>query len=473
MTRKHIAIGGFVGILFLALSLTAGAPDGRVSQIVKKEKLNTIVNKDSRSAKEAQARSVVSSRIKVVGVPGKPDGQYAPDRVMVKFKAAATAQSRENIVAAYQFQNVRKIPRVDIYRMTVPDGLSVEQTVALLESNPDVEYAHPVYRTRMFDTVPNDTFFSYYQYNLRNTGATITLSDDLSLLTTSGADIKAVSAWDKTKGLASVVIAVLDTGVDMTHTELVNKMVSTGHDFVNDDADATDDNFHGTHVAGIAAAETNNNAGIAGVAWNCKILPVKVLDADGNGYYDWMIEGIIWAVDNGAKVINMSLGGTDADAGLEAACKYAYDHGVLVVAASGNDGDGENALEYPAAYDNYVLAVGATDYNDNVASFSTHGPQVDVAAPGVYILSTAPQAYVGDGYLPYLFASGTSMACPHVTGFAALLKSVKSWLTPYQMMNVIRFTADDVNASTLPGRDDYIGYGRINMAKALLPYKLK
>ncbi len=357
--------------------------------------------------------------------------------------------------------------------MTVPDGLSVEQTVALLESNPEVEYARPVYRTRMFDTVPNDSFFSYYQYNLRNRGTTIELSEELSFQTTSGADIKAASAWDVTKGSASVVIAVLDTGVELTHSELVNKLVSNGRDFVNDDNDASDDHFHGTHVAGIAAAETNNNAGIAGVAWNCKILPVKVLGADGNGYYDWMIDGIIWAVDNGAKVINMSLGGSATDPALEAACKYAYDHGVLIVAASGNDGDGENLPEYPAAYDRYVLAVGATDYNDDVVAFSTHGTQVDVAAPGVMILSTAPQAYVGEGYLPYLFASGTSMACPQVTGFAALLLSVKTWLTPDQLMNVIRYTADDVNSQVYPGKDEYIGYGRINMARALVPYKLK
>ena len=163
--------------------------------------------------------------------------------------------------------------------------------------------------------------------------------------------------------------------------------------------------------------------GIAGVAWNCRILPVKVTDATGDGFYSWIIDGIIWAADQGADVINLSLGGTSPDPFLEDACKYAHDKGVVVVAAAGNDGIA--TVSYPAAYDDYVLAVAASDYNDAIADFSSFGPEVDVAAPGVWILGPAPQWYVGDGFLPYLFASGTSMATPHVAGMAALIKSAK------------------------------------------------
>jgi subtilisin family serine protease len=286
---------------------------------------------------------------------------------------------------------------------------------------------------------------------------------------TAGADIKATLAWDETQGDANTVIAIVDTGVDMSHAELKNKVVSKGYDFVNGDSDATDDNSHGTWVAGIAAAETNNNEGIAGVAWSCKVLPVKVMDADGNGYYDQLIEGIIWAADHGAKVINISAGGDADDPSLKAACKYAYDKNVVVVAAAGNDG---TSVSYPAAYDDYVLAVAATDYNDARASFSNPGPQVDVAAPGVWILGPAPQWYVGPGNLPYFFGSGTSGASPEVAGLAALLFSHKPWLTQKQIMDIIRYTADDVNKAQKPGQDDDIGYGRINMERALVPYKL-
>jgi subtilisin family serine protease len=221
-------------------------------------------------------------------------------------------------------------------------------------------------------------------------------------------------------------------------------------------------------VAGIAAADTGNAAGIAGVAWNCKILPVKVTDSTGDGYYSWIIDAIVWAVDEGADVINLSMGGDYDDAFLEDACKYAYDRGVVVVAASGNDG--ESGVLYPAAYDHYVLAVAASDYNDEIASWSNFGPEVDVAAPGVWILSTAPQSYVGAGNPPYLFASGSSMASPHVAGFAALIKSLKPDLGVADIMNIVRYTADDVNAATSPGRDDRAGYGRINMERALTPY---
>jgi subtilisin family serine protease len=193
------------------------------------------------------------------------------------------------------------------------------------------------------------------------------------------------------------------------------------------------------------------------------------MDAEGYGYYDELIEGIIWAADNGAKVINISGGGDSDDPSLEAACQYAFKKNVVVVAAAGNDGP---AVEYPAAYDDYVIAVAATDYNDEHASFSNPGPQVDVAAPGVWILGPVPQWYFGPGELPYVFGSGTSAAVPHVAGLAALLMSRKSWLTPAQVMNIIRYTADDVNKAQLAGKDDQVGYGRINMERALVPYKL-
>jgi subtilisin family serine protease len=375
----------------------------------------------------------------------------------------------EGLLRSYGFSSVRKIPRIGVYSVRTSPGVSVAETLAMLRRNADIEQARPDYRARLADT-PNDTFFVQYQYSLRNRGVVLDIRDDIQPQTTAGADIKATPAWDAAKGDPETVIAILDSGVDMTHPELAAKVVSAGRDFANDDDDATDDNWHGTHVAGIAAADTDNSEGIAGVAWNCKILPVKVTEADGTGFYSWIIDGIIWAADQGADVINLSLGGDFDDPFLEDACKYAFERGVVLVASAGNDA---GSVLYPAAYDSYVLAVAATDYNDEPTDFSNFGPQVDVAAPGVYILGPAPQWFVGEASLPYLFVSGTSQAAPHVSGLAALIKSLKPELEPAEVMKIIRYTADDVNASVDRGRDDHIGYGRINMERALAPYILK
>ncbi|HVP92096.1 MAG TPA: S8 family peptidase [Terriglobales bacterium] len=392
----------------------------------------------------------------------------ATDRMLVRFRTGVSAENAEAILRSFEAGKVRHLPAVGVFRAEKPASMSLSEAMALLRQNPDVESVRPDFRTRMF-AVPNDPFFKTYQYNLRNLGGTLTIGSGIQITLTAGADIKAVLAWDRTTGSASVVIAFLDTGVDMSHVELKNKVVSAGRDFVNGDMDATDDNWHGTWTAGIAAAETNNDEGIAGVAWGCMVLPVKVLDADGNGYYDELIDGLTWAADNGAKVVNLSLGGDVDDPALEAACKYAYDKGVVIVAAAGNDG---TSVSYPAAYDSYVLAVAATDATDVHASFSNPGPQIDVAAPGEWILGPVPQWYAGPDYLPYVFGSGTSAAAPQVAGLAALIRSAKSWLTAKQVMDIIRYTADDVNKPTLPGKDDEIGYGRINMTRALVPYKL-
>jgi subtilisin family serine protease len=342
----------------------------------------------------------------------------------------------------------------------------LEETLFALRRNPDVEYAEPNYISYVTET-PNDSLFDY-QYALYNNGQDI--GPPGSPQGKERADINATSTWEETKGDNDIVIAIVDTGVDLDHPDLNDKIHSSGYDFINDDSDATDDHAHGTHVAGIAAAETHNSEGIAGVAWNCKILPVKVLDDQGGGSYSEMIEGIIWAADNGADVINLSLGGDFPSVSLENALKYAYDMDIVIVAAAGNDG---GAVLYPAAYDDYCLAVAATDYNDERVDFSNYGPEIDVAAPGALIMSTVPTWLWGPDSFPYAWGDGTSQASPHVAGLAALIKSVKPNLSAAQIMNVIRYSADDVNFVNNLGIDDYIGYGRINTAKALVPTVIK
>jgi len=412
------------------------------------------------------------------GLPLRLEGpRFAPDQVLVRFKPSLGTQLIEDTLALYGTETIKRIPQLNIYQVRIPAGISVEEMAYALSRNPDVQSASPNYIVRITVT-PNDTLFRY-QYALNNTGQDFGAPG--SPTGKAKADIRATAGWEETTGDAATIIAVIDTGVDFGHPDLKNKIVSGGRDFVNDDWDATDDNGHGTFVAGIAAADTNNDEGIAGVAWNCKILPVKVIAADGLGYYDDLIAGIIWAADNGAQVINLSLGFLEPllDEDIKVmrdTLRYAYEKEVVVVAAAGNYGPGTGisnpAVQYPAASDAYCLAVAATDYNDTRTSWSCFGPEVDVAAPGDSVLSIVPTWYWGPDYLPYAFGDGTSASTPHVAGLAALLKGLKPWLSVDDIMNVIRYSADDVNSGEHSGRDDYIGYGRINMEKALVPIKI-
>lgn len=400
------------------------------------------------------------------GLPFRSRGiRYAPDQILVKFKPSLSSQAIEATIFAYQSKKIKRIPRIDVFQLQIPKGMTVEEMLYVMRQNPDVEFAEPNY-VAYIATTPNDTLFKY-QYALHNSGQEI--GPPGSPPGKAGSDIRATSAWEETKGDEEVLIAVIDTGVDLEHPDLKNKIFSSGRDFANDDDDATDDNGHGTFVAGIAAAETNNNEGVAGVAWNCKILPIKAMDEEGSGFYSWIIDGIIWAAENGADVINLSLGGDVPAESLETAVRNAFQKNIIIVAAAGND---EASVLYPAAYDDYCLAVAATDFDDNRPEWSNSGPEVDVAAPGVRVVGTVPTWYWGPGSFPYGFWGGTSMSTPHVAGLVALLKSIKPWLKPSDIMNVIRYSADDVNSTEHPGKDDFIGYGRINMEKALVPIKI-
>ena len=433
-------------------------------------------NRDFRSERaKKQDRPAVRHQLKHLnkGLPFRYEGPpYRPDEVLVKFKPTISDQTIKSTIAAYQCKSLKRIPRINVYKLKIQNNLSVEETIYALRINPDVEYAEPNYIAYAAVT-PNDPLFDL-QYALYNPGS----GPPGSPQGEERADIKATSAWEETTGVEDIVIAVLDTGVDLDHPDLDEKIHSPGYDFINVDSDATDDEGHGTHVAGIAAAETHNNEGIAGVAWNCKILPVKILDNMGIGGYSEMIDGIIWAADNGADVINMSLGGDFPSTSLENALEYAYDMDIVIVAAAGNEG---GAVIYPAAYDDYCLAVAATNENDERVTFenssdnplekweSNFGPEIDVAAPGYEIVSTVPTWYFGPGSFPYGIGDGTSQASPHVAGLAALIKSVKPHLTADQIMNIIRFAADDVNYINNPGPDNYLGYGRMNMDTSLVP----
>ncbi len=413
--------------------------------------------------------------------PGNP---YVPGRVVVKVsgdtavdaEAASLPGCQGDVKSGLSFAKllykykptIKRIQRHEVpgyYVVETGAGCDIEALCRQLRQEPLIRDASPDYYAVLATVVPNDEYFGY-QYGLSNTGQVYLPETGLS--GTAGCDIKAAEGWEWTTGGAEVIIAVIDSGVAVDHEDLQSKIV-TGYDFVNDDGDPYDDHGHGTFVASIAAAETNNEKGIAGVSWLSKIMPVKVMDSNGNGSYLVIATGMRYAVDHGAKVLNLSIGGRSASYILEDACKYCYDKGAVIVAATGNTG---TAVLYPAAYDAYCLAVAATDANDQRPNWSNFGPQVDVAAPGNFVWGAKYSPEEPGRLDNYSWGSGTSFAAPHVSGAAALLLAYKPFLTNAQVMALIKYTADDVNDSDYPGVDNFLGYGRLDLRTLLAPYPL-
>jgi subtilisin family serine protease len=308
--------------------------------------------------------------------------------------------------------------------------------IARLNRAPGIVYAEPN-RERRLLRVPNDEGVDR-QWSL--------------------AVIQAFDAWNITTG-SDIIIAILDTGVSPSHPDLGGRVLS-GFDFVNNDDDPRDDDGHGTFTAGVAAAEGDNGIGAAGVCWRCRILPVKVLNRRGRGNDAAIAAGIRFAVDRGARIISMSFGGPDDSRVLREAVAYAQERDVLLVAASGNGQAEGNLPNYPAAYSG-VLAVSATGPDDAITNFSTTGDFVALAAPGAGVWSTLWRRTTGD---TYGFADGTSAACPHVAGAAALVWTVRPELSARQVAEVVMLGADDRGA---PGKDPAYGYGRLNLFRAV------
>ncbi len=362
------------------------------------------------------------------------DLPFVPGEVLVKFQPQVGALGVFSLQAD-GLEPLETIPHASVIRVRVGTGRE-RQTIADLLARGDVEYAGLNYRVQATDT-PNDTYFAN-QWALQ-TGF-----------------LDAPSAWTTHHGTGTVTVAVIDSGVDLDHPDL-QANITSGWDFVDDDSLPDDEFGHGTHVAGIIAAVGNNGIGVSGVSWGARIMPVRALDSYGSGTISDVASAIYYAVDNGARVINMSLGAPGTSypcTGFEVvrdAMQYALNHDVLVVVSAGNES--ASAVSCPAAYDQAV-AVAATNSSDTLAYYSNFGPRLDIAAPGSSIFSTLRGGSYG-------YMSGTSMAAPHVAGLAALIWSYTPSLSRSQVQELIQTSADDLGS---PGWDEQYGYGRINAA---------
>jgi len=357
-----------------------------------------------------------------------PPGEYAPNEILVKFTESATEESILKCISSANATVSSSIEDLSVWVVQIPFG-KVAESIAAISLCPEIRYAEPNYMTSIADTIPADPDWNL-QYGLVN--------------------IRAPQGWDYSTGSAAVIIAIVDTGVDLSHPDLAAKIVP-GHNSINVLSSPQDDNGHGTHAAGIAAASGNNGVGMAGVSWGARIMPVKVLYASGSGFSSDVAEGITWAADHGAQVINLSLGGALPSTALQDAVNYAYNKGIILVAAAGNTSS--NFVLYPARYPN-VIAVGAVDSANKRLSNSTIGPELDLVAPGAFIYSTVIGGY---GY-----KNGTSMAAPYVSGLAAILRSVNS--SPASITFQMESTALDLGTA---GIDDSYGFGLIQMDAAL------
>lgn len=353
-------------------------------------------------------------------------------QLLVKPKVSMSEAALDAILSAQGAREHDRIKVLDVRLIRVP-ARAADKLMKALENNKDVEYVEPDHVAMAVNTANDPYFIAGNQWSLSK--------------------IEAPGAWATTVGSSSVVVAVLDSGVRASHPDLSGKVLQ-GYDFVNSDADADDDNGHGTAVAGITASSTNNGVGMAAVSWNSMILPVKVLGANGSGSYSAMANGITWAADNGARVINLSLGGTASSRTLQNAVNYAWNRNIILIAAAGNNGN--DIPFYPAACSN-VVAVSATDSADRRPSWSNFGSYVDVAAPGVDILTL-------QGTSSYANSNGTSFSSPVAAGVVALMAAANPSLSNVGVVDALLKNNDDIGAA---GYDVYYGHGRVNARRAV------
>lgn len=447
-TIKIYITGGifFTSIIFLCGWFLLG---GRFSKFNKEGQIYNLDN--NQTLLEAKSSAILKTPL-----DPKEKNDSSGDKILVKLKEGEKEKITEYGVPE---EKIEKKDKLEIYEIDVSGQDFPKDLIDKLSSDSDVEYVEFDQTIRALVS-PNDTYYSN-QWALPK--------------------INAPSAWDQTIGSSTFTIAIIDSGVDGIHQDLTGKVLA-GYDFVHNTSISantnSDDLGHGTLCAGASAAVSNNSQGVAGVDWNVRIMPVKVLNSGGTGTYSDLIDGIMWATDNGADVISMSLGGYAPSNSLKDALEYAYNNGVASFGASGNN-DLE-AVIYPAAYNDYVTAVGATNQSDQRCTVSdwgydyygntqgsNYGVELDVMAPGNHILSTYwMQSNPNNAYA---YTGGTSLACPHVSGLACLLMAQNGSLQgdPGRIREIIAGTSDKVSEMGGKERTNYHGYGRINANSAI------
>ncbi|MEX2457940.1 MAG: S8 family serine peptidase, partial [Actinomycetota bacterium] len=367
----------------------------------------------------------------------RPKPARDAETVLVKFAAGATESSEDAALDRSEAEEIGTVGATGYEVAELDPGTTPEEAVRDLESERIVDDAQVNY-VRETSALPNDPALYY---------------GDQEYLKT----MRLPAAWNLTKGTSTKTIAILDTGIDTNHPDLASR-IKPGFNAITGGANVEDDNGHGTFVAGVAAGISNNGRGIASAAWAAGILPVKVLNADGEGTDADIAEGITWAADHGASVINLSLGGPGFSSVLNSALNYAFSKKVIVVAAAGNDGS--RVANYPAAFGG-VIAVTATDSDlgSTFAYFSNHGWWVDVAAPGMNIVSTM----AGPGE-DYAIGDGTSFAAPLVAGVAFLMRLRYPTMPVGTVNHRLRTTSQDHGPY---GFDPFYGAGRVDAYAAL------
>ena len=354
---------------------------------------------------------------------------FVPGRVLVKFREHIMPDHARNIIAALGARDADEIHGLGIHILDLPEQADEGGFAQAMAQRPEVEFAELDKMVAPAEMTPNDPWY-VDQWHLKKIGAP--------------------AAWSTTTGSANVIIAILDTGVDGTHPDLAPNMVA-GWNIYNNTPDASDVTGHGTSVAGTAAAASNNNNGVASVTWGCRIMPIRISDSTGYAPYSNMAKGLTWAADHGARVANLSYGGTNSST-VASAAQYFQSKGGVVTISAGNDGSFDPSPDNP-----YALTVNATDSNDLLALMSSTGNNIDLSAPGVTIRTTER----GGGYRA---VGGTSFSAPVVAGVAALVISVNPGLTASRVQDIVKQSADDLGTA---GWDSGYGWGRVNAARAV------
>jgi len=384
-------------------------------------------SEDPAQQSEEQGEAESEEPMQIVEVDGF---QCVDGEVIVKFTETTSDAAIQDTLESVDSEVQQELPVDDLLVTEVPEGETVEDFIDTLEEQPNVEYVQPNYVYQLGVTI-NDSYASS-QWHLST--------------------INTYDAWNVTMGSPDVRVAVLDTGIDLDHPDLSGQIYAQT-DVVDNDGSADDDDGHGTHVAGIIAATANNGIGVAGIAPGVKLIVVDVFGPDYANTTD-IIEGIHYAVSNGADIINMSFGGYENDTAFETAVATAVSGGVVCVAAAGNDNTSTPC--YPSDYDS-VISVIATTSSDTKASWSNYGSAKDISAPGEYIVST----YIDGGYA---YMSGTSMASPVVAGVVALILSANPDLSVNEVKEILYSTAVDLGES---GNDATYGWGRVDAYAAV------